>query len=184
MVFLVILKINIEVKHNHHSLVTSGYQYVFCLNVIPSHHINSKCSQATGSKGEVVTEQAAKRLKTSMPSDVAKLASPQSYDADHGMASPHAEKTADKNKLSVNNASQSPKASTTMRLQDPTGLKQPIQPLVPVNRYKLDNRPTAFRIIPPLPADLANVSLLFYLLCLYLLKKTYAMARVICSTCV
>lgn len=101
-----------------------------------------------------------------MASDVAKLASPQSSDADLGMTSPHTETTADKNKQLVNSVSQSPKASTTMRVQEPTGLKQPIQPLVPVNRYKLDNRPTAFRIIPPLPAGLANVGLLslsFYL---------------------
>jgi hypothetical protein len=76
------------------------------------------------------------------------------------MPSPHAETTVDKNKQLVNTVSQSPKASTPMRLQEPSGLKQSIQPSVHVNRYKLDNRPTAFRIIPPLPVGLANVSLL------------------------
>ncbi|RDX60629.1 Zinc finger CCCH domain-containing protein 41, partial [Mucuna pruriens] len=102
------------------------------------------------------TEQAAKRPKMGMVSDVAKLASPQSSDADVGMTSPPAETTADKNKQLVNTVSQSPKASTATRLQEATGLKQPIQPLMPVNRYKLDNRPAAFRIIPPLPDGLAN----------------------------
>lgn len=128
--------------------------------------MNSNYSQATGLKGEVATEQAAKRPKTSMASDVAKLASPQSSDADIGMSSPHAESTVDKNKQLVNAVSQSPKPST--RLQEPTGLKQSIQPLVSVNRYKLDNRPTAFRIIPPLPVGLANVSSLSILrVCTY-----------------
>ncbi|XP_061373486.1 zinc finger CCCH domain-containing protein 41 [Gastrolobium bilobum] len=120
--------------------------------------LNKLEKQATGLKGEVDTEQAAKRPKTA--SDVAKLASPQSSDADLGMASLHTETASDKNKQLVNTVSQSPKASTTMRLQESTGLKQPIQPLVPVNRYKLDNRPTAFRITPPLPAGLANVAVL------------------------
>ncbi|XP_027357592.1 zinc finger CCCH domain-containing protein 41 [Abrus precatorius] len=121
--------------------------------------LNKLEKQATGLKGEVVTEQAAKRPKTGPASDVAKLASPQSSDADVG-TSPHAETTSDKNKQLVNTVSQSPRASTATRLQESTGLKHPIQPLMPVNRYKLDNRPVAFRIIPPLPAGLANVAVL------------------------
>ncbi|CAL1358058.1 unnamed protein product [Linum trigynum] len=43
----------------------------------------------------------------------------------------------------------------------------PVRPVVPIvgspclaNRYKLDNRPTTFKIIPPLPAGLANVDVL------------------------
>lgn len=123
--------------------------------------MNCNYTQATGLKGEIVTEHAAKRPKTSMTTDVAKLTSPQSSDADPGMTSLHAEATTDRNKQLVSTVSQSPKASTTMRVLEPTGLKQPIQPFVPVNRYKLDNRPTAFRIITPLPAGLANVSILF-----------------------
>lgn len=121
--------------------------------------LNKLENKATGPKGEV-TEPSAKKPKTSKTSDVAKLASPQSSDADIGMPSPHAETTVDKNKQLVNTVSQSPKASTPMRLQEPSGLKQSIQPSVHVNRYKLDNRPTAFRIIPPLPVGLANVAAL------------------------
>ncbi|RZC10295.1 Zinc finger CCCH domain-containing protein 41 isoform C [Glycine soja] len=122
--------------------------------------LNKFEKQASGLKGEVSTEQATKRLKMGVTSDVAKLASPQSSDADVGMTSPHTEATADKNKQLVYPVSQSPKSSTATRLQESTGLKHPIQPLMPVNRYKLDNRPAAFRIIPPLPAGLANVSIL------------------------
>ncbi|KAK7316464.1 hypothetical protein VNO77_35520 [Canavalia gladiata] len=122
--------------------------------------LNKLEKQTSGLKGEVVTEQAAKRPKTGMASDVTKLASPQSSDADVGTTSPHVETTADKSKQLVNTVSQSPKASTATRLQESTGLKHPIQPLMPVNRYKLDNRPAAFRIIPPLPAGLANVAVL------------------------
>ncbi|TKY50463.1 Zinc finger CCCH domain-containing protein 41 [Spatholobus suberectus] len=122
--------------------------------------LNKFEKQASGHKGEVFTEQAAKRPKMGLASDVAKLASPQSSDADVGMTSPHAETTADKNKQLVNTVSQSPKASTATRVQESTGLKNPIQPLLPVNRYKLDNRPAAFRIIPPLPDGLANVVVL------------------------
>lgn len=126
-----------------------------------SHHIFSNYSQASGQKGELSNEQAAKRLKSGAASDVAKLASPpQSSDADVGMTSPHTEAAADKNKQLVNTISQSPKTSPAARVQEPTGLKHPIQPSMPVNRYKLDNRPAAFRIIPPLAAGLTNVSIL------------------------
>lgn len=134
--------------------------FLVLASLLHSHHMDFGYSQASGLKGEVSTEQAAKRLKMCVPSDVAKLASPQSSDADVGMASPHTEAAADKNKQLVNPVSRSPKASTATRLQESTGLKHPIQPLMPVNRYKLDNRPAAFCIIPPLPSGLANVSIL------------------------
>ncbi|XP_014513821.1 zinc finger CCCH domain-containing protein 41 [Vigna radiata var. radiata] len=123
--------------------------------------LNKFEKQASGLKGELSNEQAAKRLKLGTASDVAKLASPpQSSDTEGGMTSPHTEAAADKNKQLVNTVPQSPKTSTAARLQEPTGLKHPIQPLMPLNRYKLDNRPAAFRIIPPLPAGLTNVAVL------------------------
>lgn len=122
--------------------------------------LNKLEKQATGPKGESVTEQPAKRPKTSSASDVAKLASPQSSDTDIGMSSSQAEAAVDKNKQLANSVSQSPKPSTPRKPHEPAGLKQSIQSLVPVNRYKLDNRPTAFRIIPPLPVGLANVAAL------------------------
>lgn len=92
-----------------------------------------------------------------MAADGTKLASPQLSDSGFGTASPRSETIADKNNPRGNPVSQSPKASALIA-QESIGLKQPIRPYAPVNRYKLDNRPTAFKIIPPLPAGLANVS--------------------------
>lgn len=120
--------------------------------------------QATGPKGEADIEQAAKRPKVGITADVGKVANPKSSNPTP-MEELHAEMT-DKNKCVENVVSCSPKTSTTMVLQQSTSLKQlSIRPLgsigtpSPVNRYKLDNRPTAFRILPPLPAGFANVSL-------------------------
>ncbi|PQQ00895.1 zinc finger CCCH domain-containing protein 41 [Prunus yedoensis var. nudiflora] len=115
--------------------------------------------QATGPKGEADIEQAAKRPKVGITADVGKVANPKSSNPTP-MEELHAEMT-DKNKCVENVVSCSPKNSTTMVLQQSTSLKQlSIRPLgsigtpSPVNRYKLDNRPTAFRILPPLPAGL------------------------------
>ncbi|KAF1859839.1 hypothetical protein Lal_00028022 [Lupinus albus] len=122
--------------------------------------LNKLEKQATGLKVEAVIEKAAKKPKTGKASDVAKSDFCQSSDADLGMTSPHKEAASDKYKELVCTVSQSPKSSTTMGLQESTGIKLPIQPLVALNRYKLDNRSTTFRIIPPLPAGLANVAVL------------------------
>ncbi|KAI4348188.1 hypothetical protein L6164_008942 [Bauhinia variegata] len=122
--------------------------------------LNKLEKQGTGVKGEIVTEHAAKRTKLDTAADVAKLASPQSTDSVFGTVSPHAETMVDKNKPLVYTASQSPKASPTMKLQESTSFKQPILSLAPVNKYKLDNRPTTFRVTAPLPAGLANVDAL------------------------
>jgi RNA-binding protein 26 len=119
--------------------------------------------QATGVKGEVATEPASKRQKTGIASDVAKAATTRSADPGAGVASPHGG-IVDKNKRMENIVSSSTKTSTVMALQESAGSKQSIHPLAPVgppflmNKYKLDNRPTAFKIISPLPAGLANVS--------------------------
>ncbi|KAJ7970796.1 Zinc finger CCCH domain-containing protein 41 [Quillaja saponaria] len=122
--------------------------------------------QATGVKGEIVTEQAAKRPKVCTSADIAKSASPRSSDSVCTAVSPHAKAMVDKKKSAETTVTHSPKTITTMVVQESTGLKQPIHSLTPVaspiliNRYKLDNRPTVFRIIPPLPAGLANVAVL------------------------
>ncbi|KAF3655289.1 putative trithorax group protein osa-like [Capsicum annuum] len=50
--------------------------------------------------------------------------------------------------------------------QEPSSLRLSIRPLAPhgapfvFNRYKLDNRPTAFKVLPPMPSGLANVAVL------------------------
>lgn len=120
--------------------------------------------QATGLKGESDTEQAAKRPKLGMVADIAKPASPRP-DPVPNVASPHSE-LPDKNISGENIASNSPKTSTNVVLQERMTSKQlAVVPMTPVgapflmNRYKLDHRPTAFTISPPLPTALANVTL-------------------------
>ena len=81
------------------------------------------------------------------------------------MASPVAEVMAEKDKSMENVVHQSPKQNTYLTPLEPSSLKHSIRPLAPaggpfvMNRFKLDNRPTAFKIISPLPTGLANVSL-------------------------
>ena len=89
-----------------------------------------------------------------------KLAS-QLSDSGISVASPHAEITANKNNTLENPVSHSPKATAIIAQQESTALKPPFRPYAPVNRYKLDNRPTSFKIVPPLPAGLVNVSTLY-----------------------
>ena len=70
----------------------------------------------------------------------------------------------DKNKLTENVVSHSPKSNTTMAFQESMSSKRQSRQSAPVghpflmNKYKLDNRPTAFRVIPPLPSGFADVS--------------------------
>lgn len=76
-----------------------------------------------------------------------------------------AEMIVDKNKSTENVASSIPKTSASLMQHESTASRQLIRPVAPTgavfltNRYKLDNRPTAFKIIPPLPPGLANVNL-------------------------
>ncbi|KAJ4831506.1 hypothetical protein Tsubulata_004738 [Turnera subulata] len=124
--------------------------------------------QATGVKGEVVSEPAAKRHKVATSADVGKVTVPRSSDSGADFSSSCAEVTLDKNNSPEIAVSTSPKTNTAVLLRDVKGAKQPIHPVAPVptvsplamNRYKLDNRPTAFRVLPPLPTGLANVAAL------------------------
>uniref|UniRef100_A0A5B6ZEI2 Putative zinc finger CCCH domain-containing protein 41 n=1 Tax=Davidia involucrata TaxID=16924 RepID=A0A5B6ZEI2_DAVIN len=129
-------------------------------------HLDILEKQATGPKGEVAPEQAAKRHKVGTVADVAKTATPRSTDPGTVVASPRAEVMADKSKSAENVVHHSSKTNSIVALQEHSSLKHSIRPLAPIgapfimNRFKLDNRPTAFKIIPPLPAGLANVSVL------------------------
>ncbi|KAJ4973104.1 hypothetical protein NE237_006278 [Protea cynaroides] len=121
--------------------------------------------QATTVKGEAAADQAIKRHKVGTATDVAKASNPCSTNPGTTEERPGAEKTVDKN-LGENSASPSSKTSSTLILLSPKNSKQlsrpsaPIGPPLLVNRFKLDNRPTTFKILPPLPADFANVSVL------------------------
>ncbi|KAM0958056.1 hypothetical protein EV1_023156 [Malus domestica] len=121
--------------------------------------------QATGPKGETDTEQAAKRPKVGTTTEADKAATPSSSNPAPADAM-HAEMT-DRNKSGENILSGSPKTSSPVMLQQSPSLKlQTIRPLGPLgppspfNRYKLDNRPTGFIILPPLPVGFANVAIM------------------------
>ncbi|OMO69372.1 hypothetical protein COLO4_29094 [Corchorus olitorius] len=121
--------------------------------------------QSGGVKSDLLTEQAAKRLKVGTTADPAKVSTPRSSEPGASSGTPCTIGITDKNKSTDNVVSPSPKENTTMPVQDLSS-KQQSRPPAPVghpflmNRYKLDNRPTAFRVIPPLPSGFADVEVL------------------------
>ncbi|XP_050383611.1 zinc finger CCCH domain-containing protein 41 [Argentina anserina] len=125
-----------------------------------------KLGKLGGPKGEADTELAAKRRKVGLVAEVGKVDTPNSSNLNPASAL-HDELLTDKNKSGDTVLYHSPKTSTTTVLQQSPSLKhQTIRPLaslgtpVPLNRYKLDNRPTGFRILPPLPSGFANVAVI------------------------
>ncbi|XP_031405169.1 zinc finger CCCH domain-containing protein 41-like isoform X1 [Punica granatum] len=129
--------------------------------------------QAAGIKGDVAAEEPAKRQKLVSACDVPKSAdlgssktgsSPGSCNTANIVTLPHA-KMADSQKKSADNA-KNPNTSSVRTLQDSTSFKPFNCPTAPLStsfladRYKVDSRPTAFKIIPPLPSGLANVAAL------------------------
>lgn len=127
--------------------------------------------QAAGVKGEDVVEEVAKRQKVELAPDTNNVVTLQSCDSSAPNArSSYAEATAsckdktDNKNLQKNNVPGRPDMSSLMgpqesisslkRLSHPSG--PPSMPFLP-SRYKLDNRPTVFRILPPLPSGIANV---------------------------
>nr|GEZ49091.1 zinc finger CCCH domain-containing protein 41 [Tanacetum cinerariifolium] len=103
--------------------------------------------QATSSKGDVESEQVAKRQKLGTVADSTKAATSSSCDPETNLSSPKFEALCNGNKSLG-------RAVPSMR---------PLAPVVPsvvTNRFKLDNRPTAFKIISTLPTDLAKVAVL------------------------
>ncbi|KAK8534062.1 hypothetical protein V6N13_028255 [Hibiscus sabdariffa] len=120
-------------------------------------------------KGDLLTEPAAKRQKLGIEADPAKALNPGSSESGASAAKPYSVGMTDKNKLTENVASLSPQPSTSMALQESTSSKEqsrkphlsaPIRHPFLTNKYKLDNRPIAFRVIPPLPSGFADVAVL------------------------
>ncbi|KAK6256428.1 hypothetical protein SCA6_017733 [Theobroma cacao] len=122
--------------------------------------------QSSGVKGDLMTEQAAKRQKVGIAADPAKASTPMSSEPGASAATPCTIGMTEKNKSMENVVSHSPKSNTTMALQESMSSKQQSRPSAPaghpflMNRYKLDNRPPAFRVIPPLPSGFADVDAL------------------------
>lgn len=101
--------------------------------------------------------------------DFAKAETSSSTEPDIAVSSQHTEVVPDSNRSANNALLSCSKSSSPVATSEPSSLKQSIRPLAPVgapfifNRYKLDNRPTAFKINPPIPSDLANVIFLYSL---------------------
>ncbi|CAN1188111.1 Zinc finger CCCH domain-containing protein 41 [Linum perenne] len=115
--------------------------------------------QATVTKNEVVSETT---NKPKVAGDAANCAGPTLSDP----PSPCGEMRVYKNKSTETLSSTSKLSAETAPLQS-SGSKPSEETIVPFvgspylpNRFKLDNRPTTFRIVPPLPAGLANVAAL------------------------
>ncbi|KAI3704802.1 hypothetical protein L1987_75031 [Smallanthus sonchifolius] len=114
--------------------------------------------QTTALKGEREPEQAAKKQKRGSVADSTK--------AETNVSSPGAELIGNGNKSLQSFGPQRSKSTAAVALQEPPVLKPslhslpPVGPLVVTNRFKLDNRPTAFKITSTLPNDLANVAVL------------------------
>ncbi|KVI09192.1 zinc finger CCCH domain-containing protein 41-like isoform X1 [Cynara cardunculus var. scolymus] len=122
--------------------------------------------QATGLKGEIEPEKAAKRQKLGTVADSTKAATTSSSDPETTLSSPRTEVVGNGKKYLESAMPQSSKSTATVALQESPVLKQSVRPLAPIgpsvvaNRFKLDNRPTAFSIISTLPKDLADVTVL------------------------
>lgn len=115
--------------------------------------------QATGLKGEVASDQASKAQKVgTVAADVAKA---ENSSTTTSPVSTVVVLPADNSKAAENFVANG--SHTNAIVEEDATLKQSIRPLVPLvgapfvmNRFKLDNRPTSFKIIP-LPTGLANV---------------------------
>ncbi|KAF8051403.1 hypothetical protein N665_1733s0002 [Sinapis alba] len=111
--------------------------------------------QGTVVKSEEADEPDAKRVKVDSASNSGTATS-----------SPKTESSTDKKKVPVQKPLYSAKISTETPSPDPKHLKQRPYPFTTslntpmVNRYKLDNRPTTIKVVPPLPTGLADVAVL------------------------
>ncbi|CAI9111483.1 OLC1v1011711C1 [Oldenlandia corymbosa var. corymbosa] len=129
-------------------------------------HLN-KLEKQAGGKDDLASDPPTKRHKGGLLVDVEKIEMSRSSESGTVVASPQkVEVAVDSGKPAENSVAHGLKPSSTIMAPDASTLRPLIRPLAPVgapfviNRFKLDNRPTAFRILPPLPSGLANVSAL------------------------
>lgn len=121
--------------------------------------------QTNSSKDEVPSDQSSKRHKAETL-DVARNEILSSCDSGTVVSPQQAELALDGCRPAESTAPHSSKLNSGAPLQEPSSLKPSIRPLAPIsvpfvmNRFKLDNRPTAFKVLPPLPAGFADVSVL------------------------
>lgn len=117
-----------------------------------------KSSQGTVVKGEEADEPDAKRVKVDTASDSAAA-----------IASPKTESSTDK-KVPIQKPVSTAKLSTETPSPDSKNMKQRPYSFTTslnapmANRYKLDNRTTTIKVVPPLPTGLADVCPLSFVL--------------------
>ncbi|KAE8701688.1 Pentatricopeptide repeat (PPR) superfamily protein [Hibiscus syriacus] len=116
------------------------------------HQLDKLEKQSGGVKGD--TNQAAKRQKVGIAADLAEASTRRSSERDASVATPCSMGMMDKDMSTENFLSHSPKPK-----QQPC-LLAPVAHPFPMSKYKLDNMPTAFRVISPLPSDFAHVDVL------------------------
>ncbi|CAN4079206.1 unnamed protein product [Withania somnifera] len=123
--------------------------------------------QAVGVKDEAVPDQAVMKPKGGgIGSNSGDVESSSPAEPSNAVSSPHSEATPFRSRSTENAEPSCSKSFVIVTAQEASNSEQSIRPLAPVgapfilNRYKLDNRPTAFKILPPLPSGLANVDVL------------------------
>ncbi|CAH9125237.1 unnamed protein product [Cuscuta epithymum] len=120
--------------------------------------------QASGLKGEGQPDHVAKKHNGERVADVKNVETSSSSKSDIAESSQHTEVMPNSDKFAEDGLLSCSKSSSTADTSEP--LRQSIRPLAPTgapfifNRYKLDNRPTAFKINSPIPSGLAKVALL------------------------
>ncbi|GJR02142.1 zinc finger CCCH domain-containing protein 41 [Tanacetum coccineum] len=125
--------------------------------------LDKLAKQATGLKGEVAPEQVAKKQRLGVLADTKKAATPGAGNRDSILPSAQDEVVATSSKLAVPSVLKISKITHAVAVQELLSLKSSPFPSVNVgspvvnNRFKLDNRPTAFKIVPPLPDGLIDV---------------------------
>nr|GMC56924.1 zinc finger CCCH domain-containing protein 41-like [Ipomoea batatas] len=111
-------------------------------------------------------DQAAKRQKTGTVAESIKVETLSFGEPDITVSSPEPEAVPDSNSSANSAVLSCSNSASTMATPQPPVSKPSFRPLAPLgapfnfNRYKLDNRPTAFKINPPIPTALANVDVL------------------------
>ncbi|KAI3463028.1 hypothetical protein Pfo_019691 [Paulownia fortunei] len=110
------------------------------------HQLDKLEKQAAGSKDVTLSDHATKRLKAETP--------PHHTNAETSKSPPRANLITESSRSAEHSVTHTSISNPTGAVQEPLGVP------FSVNRFKLDNRPTAFRIVSPLPAGLANVATL------------------------
>ncbi|KAL1538530.1 zinc finger CCCH domain-containing protein 41-like [Salvia divinorum] len=110
--------------------------------------------QAVGSKDMPASDSNTKRIKGETPPNQAK--------AESSKPSPRDSMSTENTQSAQHSVTHT--STSTMPIYEPSKpsfrSQAPIGTPFVANRFKLDNRPTVFKVVPPLPSDLANVAAL------------------------